>query len=86
MSRVRSREVSMQQPDAPTPVERSYLEVISYLAARREPVLAAQLARWMHVRPPDRNACGTALNREGADCARCGRRNQLDDGWRDDCQ
>lgn len=38
--------------DQPTPVERSYLEVISYLAARREPVIAAQLARWMRVRPP----------------------------------
>lgn len=39
--------------DAPvTIVERSYLEVIAYLAARREPVIAAQLARWMRVRPP----------------------------------
>lgn len=36
----------------PTPVERSYLEVIYYLAARREPVIAAQLARWIRVRPP----------------------------------
>jgi DtxR family transcriptional regulator, Mn-dependent transcriptional regulator len=32
-----------------TPVERSYLEVIAYLAARREPVIAAQLARWLRV-------------------------------------
>jgi DtxR family Mn-dependent transcriptional regulator len=52
MSRVHSRERFMQQPDAQTPVERSYLEVISYLAARREPVLAVHLARWMRVRPP----------------------------------
>ncbi|MEN9937601.1 MAG: hypothetical protein RLZZ387_4180 [Chloroflexota bacterium] len=37
---------------APTPVERSYLEIIAYLAERREPVIAAQLARWLHVRPP----------------------------------
>jgi len=36
----------------PTLVERSYLEVIYYLAARREPVIAAQLARWIRVRPP----------------------------------
>lgn len=35
-----------------TPVERSYLEVIAYLAARREPVIAAQIARWLKVRPP----------------------------------
>jgi DtxR family transcriptional regulator, Mn-dependent transcriptional regulator len=33
-----------------TPVERSYLEVIAYLAARREPVIAAQLVRWLRVR------------------------------------
>lgn len=36
----------------PTPVERSYLEVIAYLAVRREPVIAAQLVRWFRVRPP----------------------------------
>jgi len=36
----------------PTPVERSYLEVIAYLEDRHEPVIAAQLARWMRVRPP----------------------------------
>jgi DtxR family Mn-dependent transcriptional regulator len=35
-----------------TPVESAYLEVIAYLATRREPVLAAHLARWMRVRPP----------------------------------
>lgn len=35
-----------------TPVERQYLEVIGYLAARRQPIIAAQLARRLHVRPP----------------------------------
>lgn len=45
-----TRQPAQDQPL--TPVERSYLEVISYLAARREPVIAAQLARWLHVRPP----------------------------------
>jgi DtxR family Mn-dependent transcriptional regulator len=38
--------------EQPTPVERTYLEVIFYLASRREPVIAAHLARWMRVRPP----------------------------------
>jgi DtxR family Mn-dependent transcriptional regulator len=31
---------------------REYLEVIYYLAARNEPVIAARLAEWMHVTPP----------------------------------
>ncbi|MFO7168931.1 MAG: metal-dependent transcriptional regulator [Chloroflexota bacterium] len=31
---------------------REYLEVIYYLAARDEPVIAARLADWMHVTPP----------------------------------
>lgn len=35
-----------------TPVERSYLEVIAYLAARGEPVIAAQISRWLRVSPP----------------------------------
>jgi DtxR family transcriptional regulator, Mn-dependent transcriptional regulator len=35
-----------------TDTERAYLEVITYLADRNEPVFAAQLARWFHVRPP----------------------------------
>lgn len=41
-------------PDAPqlTPAERTYLRVISYLASRAEPVIAAQIARWRRVRPP----------------------------------
>jgi DtxR family transcriptional regulator, Mn-dependent transcriptional regulator len=39
-------------PAAATPVERQYLEVIGYLAARRQPIIAAQLARRLHVRPP----------------------------------
>ncbi len=36
----------------PTAKEREYLEVIYYLAARNEPVIAARLARWMKVQPP----------------------------------
>jgi DtxR family Mn-dependent transcriptional regulator len=36
----------------PTDKEREYLEVIYYLAARREPVIAARLAKWMGVQPP----------------------------------
>lgn len=36
----------------PTDKEREYLEVIYYLAARNEPVIAARLARWMGVQPP----------------------------------
>jgi DtxR family Mn-dependent transcriptional regulator len=35
-----------------TPVERSYLEIISYLASRHGPVISAQIARWKRVRPP----------------------------------
>ncbi len=38
--------------DGPTEKEREYLEVIYYLAARQEPVIAARLARWMRVQPP----------------------------------
>jgi DtxR family transcriptional regulator, Mn-dependent transcriptional regulator len=52
MSRSRNLASAIQLPATPTPVERSYLEVIAYLAARREPVLAVHLARWMRVRPP----------------------------------
>lgn len=38
--------------EGPTEKEREYLEVIYYLAARGEPVIAARLARWMSVQPP----------------------------------
>jgi DtxR family Mn-dependent transcriptional regulator len=38
--------------DGPTAKEHEYLEVIYYLAARNEPVIAARLARWMSVQPP----------------------------------
>ncbi len=38
--------------DGPTIKEREYLEVIYYLVARGEPVIAARLARWMGVQPP----------------------------------
>lgn len=36
----------------PTEKMREYLEVIYYLSARREPVISARLAEWMHVTPP----------------------------------
>jgi DtxR family Mn-dependent transcriptional regulator len=36
----------------PTDKEREYLEVIYYLSARGEPVIAARLAKWMGVQPP----------------------------------
>ncbi len=39
-------------PDGPTEKEREYLEVIYYLNARSEPIIAARLARWMGVQPP----------------------------------
>lgn len=38
--------------EGPTAKEREYLEVIYYLSARHEPVIAARLARWMSVQPP----------------------------------
>lgn len=38
--------------EGPTDKEREYLEVIYYLAARREPIIAARLAEWMKVQPP----------------------------------
>jgi DtxR family transcriptional regulator, Mn-dependent transcriptional regulator len=38
--------------DGPTEKQREYLEVIYYLAARREPIIAARLAEWMQVQPP----------------------------------
>ncbi|HEX5688697.1 MAG TPA: MarR family transcriptional regulator, partial [Roseiflexaceae bacterium] len=36
----------------PTEKMREYLEVIYYLSARREPVIAARLAEWMRVTAP----------------------------------
>ena len=41
-----------QGRDGPTDKMREYLEVIYYLAARREPVIGARLAEWMDVTPP----------------------------------
>src|SRR6266487_5248118 len=38
--------------DGPTDKMREYLEVIYYLAARREPVIGARRAEWMNVTPP----------------------------------
>jgi DtxR family transcriptional regulator, Mn-dependent transcriptional regulator len=42
----------MVEGQQPTEKEREYLEVIYYLAARREPIIAARLADWMKVQPP----------------------------------
>jgi DtxR family Mn-dependent transcriptional regulator len=41
-----------QDQTGPTEKMREYLEVIYYLAARGEPVIAARLAEWMHVTAP----------------------------------
>lgn len=41
-----------QGQEGPTDKMREYLEVIYYLAARREPVIGARLAEWMHVTAP----------------------------------
>jgi DtxR family Mn-dependent transcriptional regulator len=38
--------------EGPTDKMREYLEVIYYLSARRERVISARLADWMHVTPP----------------------------------
>ncbi len=46
------RHRAVSEDDPATDTERAYLEVIAYLADRNEPVFAAQLARWFHVRPP----------------------------------
>lgn len=43
---------SRRDSEGPTEKEAEYLEVIYYLAARREPIIAARLADWMHVQPP----------------------------------
>jgi DtxR family transcriptional regulator, Mn-dependent transcriptional regulator len=43
---------SLVSLDQPSHVERSYLEVIFYLAARQTPVVAVRLARWLRVSPP----------------------------------
>ncbi len=38
--------------DGPTTKERDYLEVLYYLSQRGEPVIAAQVARWLALQPP----------------------------------
>lgn len=38
--------------DGPTLKERDYLEVIYYLTQRDEPVIAANIARWLNLQPP----------------------------------
>ncbi|GAB4430020.1 MAG: metal-dependent transcriptional regulator [Chloroflexi bacterium OHK40] len=51
--------------EGPTPKEREYLEVIYYLAARSEPVIAARLARWMSVQPPTVTHVLSQLEKKG---------------------
>jgi DtxR family Mn-dependent transcriptional regulator len=48
----RTRRRGAPDDGTPTSVERAYLEVITYLADRGAPVRAAQIARWLRVRPP----------------------------------
>jgi DtxR family Mn-dependent transcriptional regulator len=38
--------------DGPTTKERDYLEILYYLSQRNEPVIAAQVARWLHLQAP----------------------------------
>ncbi len=38
--------------EGPTTKERDYLEVLYYLSQRSEPVIAAQVARWLALQPP----------------------------------
>jgi DtxR family transcriptional regulator, Mn-dependent transcriptional regulator len=59
------RGLATQEDATTTPVERSYLEVIAYLEARRAPVIAAQLARWMRVRPPTVTSVVQRLEQKG---------------------
>lgn len=51
-ARSHPRRRHLASPDGPTDKEREYLEVIYYLNARHEPIIAARLARWMGVQPP----------------------------------
>lgn len=51
--------------DGPTAKEREYLEVIYYLAVRKEPVIAARLARWMSVQPPTVTHIVAQLEKKG---------------------
>jgi DtxR family Mn-dependent transcriptional regulator len=51
--------------EGPTAKEREYLEVIYYLAARHEPVIAARLARWMSVQPPTVTHIVSQLEKKG---------------------
>jgi DtxR family Mn-dependent transcriptional regulator len=49
----------------PTPREREYLEVIFYLAARDEPVIAARISEWLSVSAPTVSATLTRLTGKG---------------------
>lgn len=51
--------------EGPTAKEREYLEVIYYLSARDEPVIAARLARWMSVQPPTVTHIVAQLEKKG---------------------
>jgi DtxR family Mn-dependent transcriptional regulator len=51
--------------EGPTAKEREYLEVIYYLGARDEPVIAARLARWMSVQPPTVTHIVAQLEKKG---------------------
>jgi DtxR family Mn-dependent transcriptional regulator len=51
--------------EGPTAKEREYLEVIYYLGAREEPVIAARLARWMSVQPPTVTHIVAQLEKKG---------------------
>lgn len=55
-----------QGASALTRKEREYLEVIYYLAARGEPVIAARLAEWLKVKPPTVTQMLQRLVRKGA--------------------
>ncbi len=47
---------------------REYLEVIYYLAMRREPVISARLAEWMHVTPPTVTNIVQRMEEQGISC------------------
>lgn len=49
----------------PTNKERDYLEVIYYLTQRDEPIIAAHLARWLHLQPPTVSHAVQEMDRKG---------------------
>lgn len=52
MKRANLRQRRRVGTDGPTNKERDYLEVIYYLSQREEPIIAAQVARWLNLQPP----------------------------------